>query len=128
MRVRHTEVAVQLICSEWTIVHNATCAVVFFELVGFYRFIILVASVTTGKKHRMRFQNPQNEYVETANYAFLWCLLFGCLYFAVKGIWGHAVVALVLAIGTAGFSWLVYPFFAKSIVANSYLRRGWVQV
>lgn len=76
----------------------------------------------------MIFENQQNGYQETANSPFLWCLLFGVLYFAVKGIWRHALIAAVAAIFTAGVSWLIYPFFAGSIVRASYLRKGWVQI
>jgi hypothetical protein len=76
----------------------------------------------------MKFENPQNGYTETVTFAFLWCLLFGCFYFAIKGVWGHALIAFVLALITGGLSWLIYPFFAKGIVAKSYLRRGWSEV
>lgn len=61
----------------------------------------------------MIFENPANGYQEEFHGAFIWSLLFGPIYFAVKGIWTHAVVAFVLACATAGISWLFYPFFAK---------------
>jgi len=74
----------------------------------------------------MIFENTQNGYRETASgFAWLWCLLFGFLYFAVKGIWTHAVASFVLALLTWGVSWLIYPFFANGIVRTSYLKRGW---
>jgi hypothetical protein len=76
----------------------------------------------------MKFQNPANGYVEETKDAWLWCLLFGCIYFAVKGIWTHAIAAAVLAILTVGLSWLIYPFFANDIVRTHYLRKGWVEV
>jgi hypothetical protein len=34
----------------------------------------------------------------------------------------------MLAIFTAGFLWLIYPFFARQIVETHYLRRGWLAV
>lgn len=74
----------------------------------------------------MRFRNPSNGYVEQANRCGLWCLLFGCFYFASKGIWSHTFISAGAAVCTAGISWLIYPFFAKSIVAQHYLRHGWV--
>lgn len=76
----------------------------------------------------MTFMNPANGYREEADTAWLWTLLFGSLYFAVKGIWSHAVVSLILAVVTAGLSWLVYPFFAAGIVRAHYLRQGWIEV
>jgi len=73
----------------------------------------------------MRFEHPTNGYVETANYPALWCLLFGPVYFAFKGIWTQAAASLLLAIFTGGLSWFVYPFFARRQVQKHYLRQGW---
>jgi len=49
----------------------------------------------------------------------------GCLYFAAKGVWTHAVAGLFLALLTGGISRLVYPFFATRIMRTHYLRKGW---
>lgn len=54
--------------------------------------------------------------------SFLWCLLFGCFYFMVRGIWTHAVISILLAIITYGISWLIYPFFAKKIAMNHWKK------
>jgi hypothetical protein len=48
----------------------------------------------------MRFENPASGYVEDISYAPIWCLLFGFVYFAAKGVWTHAVGGAVLAIST----------------------------
>jgi hypothetical protein len=69
-----------------------------------------------------------NSYVENASCPWLWVLVFGFFYFAVKGIWSHAVISLVLAICTAGISWLIYPFFASGILEKYYLRKGWTRI
>ncbi len=69
-----------------------------------------------------------NGYVEEAANCWLWCLLFGPLYFAVKGIWTHAVISFFLATMTAGFSWIIYPFFATEVVRAGYLKKGWIEV
>lgn len=76
----------------------------------------------------MIFENQQNGYREAVSSPFLWCLVFGVFYFAVKGIWRHAFIGTVAAILTVGISWLIYPFFARSITRNAYLRKGWVQI
>lgn len=76
----------------------------------------------------MRYLNPINGYAEDSSLPFLWCLLFGPLYFLAKGIWLHAVASLVLALCTAGMSWLIYPFAAGSIVRSHYGRRGWTRI
>lgn len=75
----------------------------------------------------MKFRNPHNGYEEElSNVTWLWVLLFGTLYFAVKGVWTHAAVSLVLAFLTWGVSWLIYPFFAYDIMERHYRRNGWV--
>jgi hypothetical protein len=82
----------------------------------------------------MRFKNPGNDHVETSNNCFLWCLLFGPIYMAIKGIWSHTFVLLIggIVLGATVFLpwifWLIYAFFAKGIVRNSYLRKGWIEV
>lgn len=76
----------------------------------------------------MKFRNPLNGYEEKARCPWLWCLMFGSLYFAVRGIWSHAVISLVFAVTTGGVSWIIYPFFASGIVRKNYLRRGWEQI
>jgi hypothetical protein len=76
----------------------------------------------------MHFKNPANGYVESSSVPFLWCLLFGALYFAVKGVWAHFFIYIVAALCTCFLSMLVYPFFAASIVRTSYARRGWQPV
>ena len=77
-----------------------------------------------------KFKNPQNGYEETANGAFtwLWCLLFGFLYFLVKGNIVHALISFCLAIFTFGLSHLIYPFFVYGINRRKYLKNGWVTV
>jgi Flp pilus assembly protein TadB len=57
---------------------------------------------------KIRFRNPANGYEEDVTLAWLWCLLFGCLYFAIKGVWAHALISAVIALFTLGLSWLVY--------------------
>ncbi len=74
----------------------------------------------------MQFRNPTNGYVEEVRHPFLWCLLFGTIYFAVKGVWTHAAASLCLAVLSVGISWLIYPFFAKRIIERHYLRLGWI--
>jgi len=73
------------------------------------------------------FKNPMNGHIERAysSVTWLWVLLFGFFYWAVKGVWTHAVVSALLGFLTGGLSWLVYPFFAKKIIRNHYLKRGW---
>lgn len=75
-----------------------------------------------------RFRNPANGHIESAEHAFILCLLFGTFYFLAKGIMTHAILSALLAIMTFGVSWLIYPLFAPRIVATNYLRRGWLPV
>ena len=50
----------------------------------------------------VRFRNPANGYEEDVGTPCVWCHLFGCIYFAVRGIWTHAIAALLLVGVTAG--------------------------
>ena len=70
------------------------------------------------------FKHPLSDYTEHVWHVWpiVWCLLFGFFYFVVKGVWLHAIAGFGLALCTGGISWLVYPFFAESILDQP-LRR-----
>ncbi len=74
------------------------------------------------------FETPQNKYrEEVISFAFLWCVLFGCLYLLVKGNWIHFVLSATLAISTAGLvAYLL--FFVRSIIVNKYRRKSWREI
>ena len=76
------------------------------------------------------FENPSNGYREEASgfFSWLWCFLFGPIYFLVNGNYRHAIASFLFAIVTFGASWLVYPFFVYGINRRHYLRKGWVDV
>ena len=77
----------------------------------------------------MKFKNPLNNYIEEISpVTWLFVLLFGCIYFAIKGVWSHAFAGFLLALFTAGISWLIYPFFANEIMRKHYLRKGWIEI
>lgn len=77
----------------------------------------------------MKFKNPSNGYIEEVSDNVGWIVLFfGPFYFAVKGVWTHCAASLIIAFCTGGISWLIYPFFAKSIMENHYLKNGWKNV
>lgn len=90
--------------------------------------LVIFSAIKNKEKTAMRFKNPSNGYVEESSAPGLWCLLFGCFYFAVKGVWRHFVLGFMLGLFTFGLSWFVYPFFAKDIIRQDYMRRGWVEV
>ena len=77
----------------------------------------------------MQFTNPTNNHTETVYgpISWLWVLLFGPIYWAVKGIWTHAVVHLALALLTFGIVHLIYPFLTYRIIRKHYLKIGWVK-
>jgi hypothetical protein len=73
------------------------------------------------------YMNPSNKYTETvSSLAWLWVLFFGPVYLALKGVWRHVFISIVLT--PFGLPWLVYPFYAKSILHNNYLRMGWIPI
>jgi hypothetical protein len=76
------------------------------------------------------FENPINQHrvsVDTLM-AFLGCLFFGFIYFLFKGSYKHMLLNLVASFLTMGLAWLIYPFFAPSIIRNMYLEKGYKQV
>ena len=77
-------------------------------------------------QNALLFADPRSGQTVSLENAAAWTLLFGPLYFAKREIWTHALLSSVLAIATAGFSWLAYPFFARSIVRKDLLAQGWI--
>tara|TARA_B100000886_G_C20161534_1_gene382276 strand:- start:201 stop:440 length:240 start_codon:yes stop_codon:yes gene_type:complete len=78
----------------------------------------------------MIFKNPHNGYIEDSAtpLSWLWVLLFGPLYWVVRGVWSHAIAHFILALFTFGIAHLIYPFFTYSILRKSYLKKGWIEV
>ena len=82
----------------------------------------------------MKFKNPQNDYVEESWCPWLYALLFCPLYLLFKGIYRHFFLSLIVILVTSWtivvpvLTWIVYTLAAPSIVAESYLRKGWVEV
>jgi peptidoglycan/LPS O-acetylase OafA/YrhL len=75
----------------------------------------------------MAFRHPHNGHVVTVRHPFLWCFLFGCFYLAKHEAWSAAIIAFFAAMFTLGLAWMIYPFFAKGIIRNAYLRKGWTE-
>ena len=78
----------------------------------------------------MEFKNSQNNYIEEVSspVSWLWVFMLGPIYWAVQGIWRHAVVHLVLALCTYSIAHFIYPFFTYSIIKKHYLKQGWKEV
>lgn len=76
---------------------------------------------------------------EVGSSATLGAVFFGPLYFAYKGVWGWAATSFFVSVflcivgGAGGFVialllQLCLALAAKSVVASSYLSRGWKEV
>ena len=71
--------------------------------------------------------HPVNGSTEEIWEGFSWpCLSCGFLWYMYKGMWGWGIIALILAFGTFGISWLIFPFFANGQYAKSLLERGYL--
>jgi hypothetical protein len=79
-------------------------------------------------KPSAEYRHPHTPVVEDFSYAWVWTLFFGTFHLAVKGVWTHVAVSVFAALFTFGFSWFVYPFFARSIMVNYFRTRGYVHV
>ena len=51
----------------------------------------------------------------------LWCLLFGFIYYAFKGMWGWAILSFITLNGL----WIGFPLWNRSIVRSHYVHKGW---
>ena len=51
----------------------------------------------------------------------LWAFLFGFIYYAVKGMWGMAILSFVTANGLL----VIFPLWNRAIVRGHYERAGW---
>ena len=87
------------------------------------------------------FKNPLNGHKEKVfGDSWVGVLLLGAFYLAAKGLWGHfflwilSVIAMTALLGTSGLiiavpaASIAYAFSIQRILANTYLRKGWVEV
>ncbi|WP_262381306.1 zinc ribbon domain-containing protein [Pseudomonas sp. WS 5027] len=87
------------------------------------------------------FRNPANGHTESVGgMSWLAVVVFGALYLAYKGLWGHFFIWLLLVGGfsilTGGPGLIIalplasigYAIGINGILTNSYLRKGWVEV
>lgn len=51
----------------------------------------------------------------------LWCLIFGPLYYACKGMWGWAVISFLTFNGIL----IIMPLWNRTIVRSHYENNGW---
>lgn len=77
-----------------------------------------------------KFRHPLSAYTERVDFVptFIGTLILGTIYFAIRGVWRHAIASLLFAVLTCGISWFIYPFFAPGIIRRDYLRKGWIRV
>lgn len=75
--------------------------------------------------------HPINGSVEETWEGFSWPgFLFGVIWLAIKQLWVHFIVSLIIVIGTAGFGsipiWIFYGFAGNSIHKKSLLSKGYL--
>ena len=86
------------------------------------------------------YENPQTGWREAVpELAWLWMLLFGGIYMAVRGLWRPLGIVLLVLFGTSFFFWpllfLIAPAVwivpsvrAQSIFREHYMRLGWHEI
>lgn len=86
------------------------------------------------------FKNTANGYTESVdNWSMLWALLFGWIYFGVRGLWAHIAIQVLIVFGLAAATggagaliavpiWIVYAILTPTIIRQRYLKAGWVEV
>lgn len=59
--------------------------------------------------------HPGNGYEVEVFTGFSWpCLFFGFFWYGYKGMWGMAILAMLVSASTFGIAWWVFPFFANA--------------
>jgi hypothetical protein len=90
--------------------------------------------IRVGEKETRTFMDPlTGERESVPLLAPLWVLLFGFIYLARKGAWGHAYAYvfagfILIPVNLFWLPILVYPFFAYRILKKRYLKKGWIPV
>lgn len=82
-----------------------------------------------------RFRNPQNGYSERVTpLSILGAFLLGPIWFALQGLWAHALIELLLVMLFSGFllfwpllalAWIAYALAGPWLLSRAYLRNGW---
>ena len=75
--------------------------------------------------------HPINHSEEQTWTGFSWPgFLFGPIWLLVKGLWGHAILYVLVAIGTFGFGavvlWFVYGFMGNGLHRSLLLKAGYL--
>jgi len=85
-----------------------------------------------------RYRNPANGHTESVTpLSLVGAFLFGPIWYAVQGLWAHAVIQVLAIIVFSGFFlfwplivvvWLLYTVLAPWLLVRAFLRRGWQRV
>ncbi|WP_138110425.1 DUF2628 domain-containing protein [Burkholderia humptydooensis] len=86
------------------------------------------------------FENPSNGYREVINpmTSGLCAIIFGPLYFAIKGVWGLAITEFLISVALIAMhpalilvAFLIQAIIgslASDMIAKRYLQRGWKEI
>ena len=76
----------------------------------------------------LAFKNPVNGHIVEIYNPFGCTLLFGLFYFAKHEAWAAAIISAGALLLTYGLAWFIIPFFARAVIRNTYLRKGWMEL
>ena len=87
-------------------------------------------NTSSTSPNEVEYRNARTGHTHRVNKAlvFLGCLIFGWLFWAIVGEWGHSLASLILPFFTLGISALIYPFYANKIIKFKWESRGYVHV
>ncbi|MGH1349238.1 MAG: hypothetical protein ACRBBN_00285 [Methyloligellaceae bacterium] len=69
--------------------------------------------------------NATNQKIPGPKAPWAWALFIAPLYFLYWRAWKHALLSTFLYAATFGFAGLAYAIFARRILENAYLLKGW---
>ncbi len=69
--------------------------------------------------------NATNQKIPGPKAPWAWALFIAPLYFLYWRAWKHAFLSIILYAATFGFAGLAYSIFARRILENAYILKGW---
>ena len=75
----------------------------------------------------MKISLKKNNVLKEVPFGFSWTnLFFGFFVPLLRGDLKWAIIMIVVALLSYGFSWIIFPFFYNKIYIKSLLENGWV--
>ncbi len=86
-----------------------------------------ISSTIFGKTMRAMMKHSQSGALKDVPLGFSWTTLFFGIFPALfRGDFKNAIIMLIVAIFSLGWSWLIMPFFYNKMYVNDLVAKGWM--